>query len=189
MTWHANFVAGDTGSSLNTQPVCSTSATANATGRVTSPPGSYPITCTGAVDPNYVITYSPGTLMVQAPIEIRGRGNQSKQTVTFSWTLVSGPQPIGFNLLGVSQKGTVIWMNARVIKAHANPDYSFVAKNVKVDIDSFYVRVKTSAGFMKFGPFTVTAKMTSAGAWMIVVALRLSSAMCCLLDERVCYQF
>src|SRR6266498_3778246 len=26
-----------------------------------------------------------------------------------------------------------------------------------------------------------TAKMTSAGAWMIVVALRLSSAMCCLL--------
>jgi MBG domain (YGX type)/FG-GAP repeat len=156
LTWHAKFVARDKASSLTTQPVCLTSATTNAKGRVTSPLGTYPITCSGAVHPDYVITYGPGTLTVQAPLEVTGSGHQSKQTVTYTWTVVSGPQPHGFNVLGVSHHGKVIRMNARVIKAHAGADYTFVAHNVKVDIVSFYVNVKTSAGFMKFGRFTVT---------------------------------
>jgi MBG domain (YGX type) len=156
LSWSANFVARDAPDSLTTQPLCTTSATTNTRGRVTSPPGIYPITCSGAADPDYTITYSPGTLTVQAPLEISGRGDQSKQTVTFSWAVVSGPRPLGFNLLGVSQKGAVIRMNSHLIQPHAGPDYSFVAHSVKVDIDSFYVRVKTSAGFMKFGPFVVT---------------------------------
>jgi amidase len=35
-------------------------------------------------------------------------------------------------------------------------NFSFIAHDVKLDIDHFYVNVKTSGGFMKFGPFTVT---------------------------------
>ncbi len=52
------FVNGDTSASLTTQPDLSTTAT------VTSPVGAYPITITGAADPNYTITLLSGTLTV-----------------------------------------------------------------------------------------------------------------------------
>ncbi|MGA2514537.1 MAG: pentapeptide repeat-containing protein [Candidatus Limnocylindrales bacterium] len=55
---YAGFVAGDTAASLTTAPTCVTTATA------ASPVGTYPITCSGAVDPNYSFTYSAGTLSV-----------------------------------------------------------------------------------------------------------------------------
>ena len=47
---------GDTSASLTTQPICSTTATSH------SPAGSYPSTCTGAVDSNYTISYVSGTV-------------------------------------------------------------------------------------------------------------------------------
>src|SRR5262249_38735416 len=49
---------GDTSASLTTQPTCSTSATAG------SPVGTYAITCSGAVDTNYTISYVAGTLTI-----------------------------------------------------------------------------------------------------------------------------
>jgi MBG domain (YGX type) len=68
LTWHATFVADDTASSLSVQPTCSTAATIDATHHLTSPPGAYAITCTGAVDPDYVVTYKEGTLTVTPPL-------------------------------------------------------------------------------------------------------------------------
>jgi len=56
---YTGLVNGDTAGSLTTSPTLSTTATA------TSPPGTYPITASGAVDPNYTITYVPGTLTIQ----------------------------------------------------------------------------------------------------------------------------
>jgi hypothetical protein len=59
------FVAGDTAASLNPQPTLATTATA------ASPLGGYPITVTGAVNPDYSITFAPGTLTVtQAALTI-----------------------------------------------------------------------------------------------------------------------
>jgi hypothetical protein len=55
---YSGFVAGERASSLTTQPTVSTTA------GTTSPAGSYPITASGAVDPNYTFTYVPGTLTV-----------------------------------------------------------------------------------------------------------------------------
>jgi len=55
---YVGFVAGDTSASLTTQPTCTTAATSS------SPIGTYPITCTGAVDPNYAISYVNGTLTI-----------------------------------------------------------------------------------------------------------------------------
>ncbi|MFL6308273.1 MAG: choice-of-anchor D domain-containing protein [Candidatus Sulfotelmatobacter sp.] len=53
------FVLGQTNlTAFTTQPTCSTTAT-NA-----SPVTSYPSTCSGAVAPNYSITYAPGTVIV-----------------------------------------------------------------------------------------------------------------------------
>jgi hypothetical protein len=59
---YQGFVNGDTPASLSTPPTCVTSATTN------SPPGVYPVHCSGAVDPDYTFTYLPGTLtIVKAP--------------------------------------------------------------------------------------------------------------------------
>jgi hypothetical protein len=55
----SGFVNGDTIASLTTQPTCSTTATS------TSLPGTYPSSCSGAVDANYsTIKYVPGTVTV-----------------------------------------------------------------------------------------------------------------------------
>ncbi len=59
---YTTLVNGDTPASLTTQPIVSTTATA------TSALGSYPITVSGAVDPNYTITYVAGTLQVIAGV-------------------------------------------------------------------------------------------------------------------------
>ena len=55
---YSGFVNGDTPASLTTVPTVTTTAT------TTSPVGSYPITASGAVDPNYTISYVAGTLTI-----------------------------------------------------------------------------------------------------------------------------
>jgi hypothetical protein len=57
---YSGFVNGDTAASLTTQPNFSTTATAS------SPVGAYPITASGAANPNYTISYVSGTLTVTA---------------------------------------------------------------------------------------------------------------------------
>ena len=62
---YSGFVNGDTAASLTTPPTCSTTATG------VSPAGSYPSSCTGAVDPNYAITYVGGAVLIgPAPLAI-----------------------------------------------------------------------------------------------------------------------
>ncbi len=61
---YAGFVPGDSSTSLETAPTCATTYTA------TTPVGSSPTTtCSGAVDPNYTITYKPGAVTIaDAPL-------------------------------------------------------------------------------------------------------------------------
>ncbi len=62
---YSGFVNGDSPSSLTTQPVVTTTATGG------SPVGTYPITASAAVDPNYTISYLSGTMMINpAPLTI-----------------------------------------------------------------------------------------------------------------------
>ena len=58
---YSGFVGTDTAASLTTAPTCTTTAT------TASPVGTYPSSCSGAVDPNYAISYVPGTVTVTAP--------------------------------------------------------------------------------------------------------------------------
>jgi streptogramin lyase len=61
----SGFVNGDNTASLTTLPTASVMATA------ASPAGSYAITASGAVDPNYTITYAAGTLTIsKAPLTV-----------------------------------------------------------------------------------------------------------------------
>ena len=62
---YEGFVNGDSASSLGTAPTCSTTVSP------TSPVGNYNTSCSGAVDPNYSISYVNGTDVVDpAPITI-----------------------------------------------------------------------------------------------------------------------
>jgi len=68
----SGFVNGETQANLSTQPNLSTGAT------TTSGVGNYAITATGAVDPNYTITYVAGTFTItQASLTITAN-NQTK---------------------------------------------------------------------------------------------------------------
>src|SRR6202035_3148896 len=57
---YSGFVDGDGVSTLTTPPTCSTSATS------ASPVGSYAVVCSGAVGPNYQISYVDGSMQVTA---------------------------------------------------------------------------------------------------------------------------
>ena len=71
---YSGFVNGDTSASLTTQPTLTTTATASS--HVSGNP--YTITASGAVDPNYIISYVAGNLTVTtAPLTITAN-NQTK---------------------------------------------------------------------------------------------------------------
>ena len=71
---YSGFVNGDTAASLTTPPTLSTTATASS--HVAGSP--YAITASGAVDPDYTISYAAGTLTVTpAPLTITAN-NQTK---------------------------------------------------------------------------------------------------------------
>ena len=55
---YSGFVNGDTATSLTTKPTCSTTVTSS------SAVGSYPTSCSGAVDADYDITYVAGTVAI-----------------------------------------------------------------------------------------------------------------------------
>jgi VCBS repeat-containing protein len=57
---YSGFVNGDTAASLTPPPSVTTTAT------TTSPPGTYPITASGAVSANYTMSYVNGTLTIEA---------------------------------------------------------------------------------------------------------------------------
>jgi len=91
---YAGLVNGDTPASLTTSPTCTTTATS------ASAAGTYPITCSGAVDPNYAITYAAGTLTIgAAPLTISADNQastygQALPTLTASYSgLVNGDTP------------------------------------------------------------------------------------------------
>jgi hypothetical protein len=63
-TWSADFVAADTAESLTKAPACVSTVQLDTNGNVVSPAGNYPITCAGAVDPNYTFRYQTSWLNV-----------------------------------------------------------------------------------------------------------------------------
>ena len=83
---YSGFVDGDTSANLTTQPTLTTTATAG------SQVGSYTITASGAVDPDYTISYASGTLTVTTAALTITADNQTKvygaalPTLTASYT-------------------------------------------------------------------------------------------------------
>jgi hypothetical protein len=107
---YIGFVNGDGPGSLHPAPACSTSATSS------SPAGTYPSDCTGAADPNYVISYAGGTVTVtQAATALAYTGPQSvPHGASFApASALSSPasacqagQPVSFTLNANPKTGT-----------------------------------------------------------------------------------
>ena len=97
---YSGLAGGDTPSSLTSQPTCGTSATN--TSSVTGSP--YPATCNGAADPNYTITYSPGSITVTPlPISVDVSGNQANGgRASFAGSTSSPPAGVTISMSGLS---------------------------------------------------------------------------------------
>jgi hypothetical protein len=83
---YSGFVNGDTAASLTAQPTLTTTAT------IGSIPGDYPITASGALDPDYAISYVAGTLTVGSP-PVTNPPSVRKITPVITWAT---PAPITF---------------------------------------------------------------------------------------------
>jgi hypothetical protein len=95
-----------TGLTFNAAPTCTTTATA------ASPPGSYPITCTDGVAPNYTLTYFSGTMTVAtvpvAPNSTPSIASLSPMTIAAS----SANVVVTVNGTNFVSGATVLWNNA-----------------------------------------------------------------------------
>jgi len=74
---YSGFKNSDSGSSLSAQPICSTTAISS------SPPTTYPSSCSGAADSNYTISYVAGAVTVNpAPLKITASSATMNQGAT-----------------------------------------------------------------------------------------------------------
>ncbi len=165
---YLGFVAGDTPASLSTQPTCSTTATS------ASPVGSYPTSCSGAVDTNYTFSYINGSLQVgpaplvvtassdsityggAAPIIqaaysgfVNGEDANALTTAPTCTTTVTSVSPVG--TYGSSCSGAV----------DANYTISYVDGSVQVGPAS--ITVTASSGSMTYAGAVPTVPASVAG--------------------------
>jgi hypothetical protein len=93
---YSGFVNGDKASSLATQATVSTTVTTS------SPPGTYPITVSGAADPNYSFNYVDGILTIHGATVLVTANAATKQygTADPPLTYTATGLPNGVNLTG-----------------------------------------------------------------------------------------
>jgi len=110
---YAGLLNGDTESNLAKLPV------ANSTARITSHPGNYPVTVSGAMSPNYIITYVPAVLTINkapqvinfAPIPVQ---RMEKHHMVLNISVNSGlPLSVGSSSPAIANiSGSVITFNS-----------------------------------------------------------------------------
>lgn len=162
---YTGFVNGDSAGSLTDTPTLVTTADTN------SLQGTYPITASGAADPNYTITYAPGVLTVigllqhiSMPDSVVTYGQQDTALATASSGLPvtyasSNPQVAtittdqkihitgaGTTVLTVNQAGDADW-------AGTQSDFLFTVNQAILTIT---INNATSVYLQPYPPFTVT---------------------------------
>ncbi len=104
---YSGFVNGDSATSLTTQPTCSTTAT------IQSPVGTYPSSCSGAVDGNYTIGYMTGLVTVGQAASITTVGLSSTsitpgQSETITVTVASSTTGTPTGSVGIYDGTTLL---------------------------------------------------------------------------------
>jgi Big-like domain-containing protein/MBG domain-containing protein len=113
---YSGFIGTDTKWTLTTRPTCSTTYT------TTSAPASYPTSCSGAVDPNYSISYVSGSVSVTIASQTISHWYSSSTVygtpvalsaisssgLTVSYSMISGPGTISGTTLTPTGIGTIV---------------------------------------------------------------------------------
>jgi uncharacterized protein YjiK len=155
---YSGFVGGDSAASLTTPPAITTTATP------ADPVGGYPISVASAVDPNYSISYSAGTLTItRAPLTVTA-GDQSKtygQTASLGTTafIITGGSLInGDTLTGV----TLASGGAAATATVSGSPYPIVSGDAQGTGLSNYT-ITYANGQLTVNPATPTVTATDAG--------------------------
>jgi hypothetical protein len=186
---YRGFVAGDTASSLTTQPVCVTTAT------VSSRVGAYSISCSGAVDPNYAFAYVAGTLTVNKAVLTVTASNKNRTygsanpSLTYSITgfvagdkssVVSGAPSLSTTARSCSSVGSYpITVTAGNLHA-ANYSFTYVAGTLTVNKAVLIVtannRTKTYGTTLTLGTTAFTTRGVVNGDTVTRVTLTSTGA-------------
>jgi hypothetical protein len=149
---YSGLVNGDTAASLTVAPTLSTAAT------VASHVGSYAITASGAVDPDYTIAYVPGSLTVTPAALTITADDQSKvygaalPPLTASYSgLVNGDSAASLrtapNLSTTATSGSHTGSYPILVAGAADPDYAiiYVPGTLTVTVATITVTVQDTA--------------------------------------------
>jgi FtsP/CotA-like multicopper oxidase with cupredoxin domain len=153
---YATFVGGDTPASLTTQPTCITTPAVT----VSSPVGTYQVTCSGATSANYAISYVAGSLTI-SPVALTITANSvSKaygQTTTFLGT--------EFTATGLLNGNTVTSVTltsaGAVATAPAGPYAIVPSAAVGNGLTNYLITYTNGTLTVTGAPLTITANSTS----------------------------
>jgi len=165
----SGFVNHDTAANLTTPPACSSSATS--TSAVNS---SYPSVCSGAVDPNYTVSYTPGSVTVKpAALKITASSTTigygaTPPSITPSYSgFVNGdtsaslsPQPTCTSTV-TSASAVGSYSTTCASAADANYTITYVAGSITVNQATPTVSVSGAAGLTS-GPVEITVTVNGA---------------------------
>jgi hypothetical protein len=163
---YAGFVNGDSAVKLTTEPTCSSTDTGS------SPVGSYPSSCSGAVDANYTITYAKGSVTVgPAPLNVTASSPSftyggTPPAITASYTgLVNGdtasslsPGPT-CSTVATSSSSVGSYASSCSGAADANYSFSYVNGTVTVGQATPTVAVSGQSG-QSTGPVSIAVTVT-----------------------------
>jgi hypothetical protein len=153
---YSGFVNGDGAGSLTTVPTCSTAASS------ASPAGNYDSSCSGAVDPNYTISYLDGTVQVgPAPLAVTA----SSATITYGEAApVISASYVGFvngdtaTSLTTAPTCTTAVTSVTPVGSYdtscsgaVDPNYAFSYTDGAVQVGPASVTVTASSGSMTYG--------------------------------------
>ena len=153
---YSGFVKGDGPGSLTTKPSCSTSATSS------SPVGSYGSSCTGAADPNYSISYAPGSVAVDVvSLVITASGG----SMTYGGTVpgitagysgfVNSDGPGSLTTLPScstsAKSSSAVGSYGSSCSGAADPNYDITYVNGSVSVNPTPLTVTASSGSMTYG--------------------------------------
>ena len=165
---YSGFVNGDNASSLTTPPACSTTATSS------TPVGSYPSSCSGAVDPNYTFDYSNGSVQLVAALVVVTASSASMTyggsvpAVTASYsgfangdTAASLATPPTCSTAATSS--SPVGPYASSCSGASDPDYSFSYVNGSVEVDPAPLSIAASSASATYGSAAPTITPSYSG--------------------------
>ena len=164
---YSGFVNGDSAASLTTPPSCGTAATSS------SAAGNYASTCAGAVDPNYAITYTNGTvavgaaqLVITASSSSTTYGNDPPAVTASYKGFVNGDTASSLSTpptcTTTETVSSPVGSYSTSCSGAADPNYTITYSNGNAEVDPAPLTITASSGMSAYGasPPSVTPSVS-----------------------------